>query len=304
MQWSSMQLGRVEESFDIADEYIQKNPQNELSQELLLRRGDFYFGQANYLKAIEGYKNFLQKYPNSSLAPKANYWIGLSQYHLKNNPEAILTLQSLVSKYSDNNLIPDALFQLGVIYREENQFDKSREMFGNILGSRLAVKRDREFLSDVYLQLGLTYRKMEIRTEAEQAFKEAISSSPNSFSSYQAQINLSRLYSTTGKTDEGIELLNNVIHDRSDELAAEAQKVLGDIYFEMGDYDNAVTNYLRVKYIYSGYRFWVANALYHAGMSYEKMNRFEDARKVYEELIRDFPTEEITQKAKERLTSL
>ena len=98
--------------------------------------------------------------------------------------------------------------------------------------------------------------------------------------------------------------MNNVIRGRSDELAAEAQKVLGDIYFEMGDYENALTNYLRVKYVYSAYRFWVATALYHAGITYEKMDRFDEARKVYQELVNNFPTEEITQRAKERLAAL
>ena len=177
-------------------------------------------------------------------------------------------------------------------------------MFLQILSSNEARKRDKEFFCEVYYQLGLTYHKMQDDSKTEESFKNSISIASSAFSSYQARINLARLYYTTGNPQQGIELLNEVIQDRSDELAAEGQKVLGDVNFEMKEYDKALANYLRVKYVYNAYNYWVAIALYHAGLSYEQMNQFEGARKVYEEIIDKYPTEKIAQKAKERLASL
>ncbi|HHE56026.1 MAG TPA: tetratricopeptide repeat protein, partial [Caldithrix abyssi] len=49
---------------------------------------------------------------------------------------------------------------------------------------------------------------------------------------------------------------------------------------------------------------WVARALFAAGMCYEKLKQTEQARKVYKELVEKFPTERITNKAKERLAGL
>ena len=78
----------------------------------------------------------------------------------------------------------------------------------------------------------------------------------------------------------------------------------GGINNNVGRYDEALTNYLRVKYVYQAYPAWVANALYYAGNSYEKLGQLEQAKKVYQEIIDKFPAEKISDKAKERLAAL
>ena len=95
-----------------------------------------------------------------------------------------------------------------------------------------------------------------------------------------------------------------MIQDRNDELSAQAQKVLGDIYFDNGNYQEALTNYLRVKYVYQGYPTWVANALYSAGMAHEKLGQVDEAKKLYQEILNKYPAEQISEQAKQRLAAL
>ncbi|MEJ2633724.1 MAG: tetratricopeptide repeat protein [Calditrichia bacterium] len=119
-----------------------------------------------------------------------------------------------------------------------------------------------------------------------------------------SRIELARIYSDQKKIEDAQNLLNQVIKDRNDELAAEAQKVLGDVYFNAGNYNEALTSYLRVKYVYQAYPGWVARALYAAGNTYEKLGQPAEAKKVYQEIVDKFPTEKISDKAKERLAAL
>jgi len=304
LQWSAMQLGQVEKAFRVADRYIEKNPKSQLSQELLLRRGDFYFGQNQYEQAIKAYQNFLKKYPGSLMAPKAQYWIGLSYLNLKQTGEAKAAFNRVIQHYPDSDVVPDALFQLGIIARQKNDLKNSLLYFDEILKGRFARGQDDSFVSEVYYQRGLTLLKKGERLAAQAAFKKSIEVQSSSFSSYQARIQLARILASENKIEEAQKLLNLVIQDRNDELAAQAQKVLGDAYFNAGQYQKALTNYLRVKYVYQAYPSWVARALFAAGMCYEKLKQTEQARKVYKELVEKFPTERITNKAKERLAGL
>jgi tol-pal system protein YbgF len=304
LQWSAMQMGQVDQAFKAADQYIQKNPDSQLSQELLLRRGDFYFGMNQFQEAIYSYQNFLRRYPGSLMAPKAQYWIGLSYVNLKQTREASQEFEKIVRQYPDSEVVPDALFQLGVIHREEDQFDQALGYFNRIMSGKNRRSQDTSFLSEVHYQMGLTYLRNGDDNGAREAFQKSLTVSEGSFSAYQSRIQLAQIFARARSTEEARAQLNRVIEDRNDELAAQAQKVLGDIYYQAGNYQEALTNYLRVKYVYQAYPSWVANALFAAGSSYEKLGQKEEAKKSYQEVVSKYPAEQISEKAKERLAVL
>jgi tol-pal system protein YbgF len=299
-----MQMGEVEKAFAAADRYIREHPDSRLSEELLLRRGDFYFGQQKFQQAIAAYQNFLKRYPGSLMAPKAQYWIGLSYVNLKDYDRAVAAFRKVINQYPGSEVVPDALFQLGILLRENGQPQKALQQFRRILQGKFARNQDSAFLSEVHLQIGLTHLKQASPDKAQQAFRKAITVAPQSFSAYRARIELARLEVARKNETEARRLLEQVIQNRNDELAAEAQKVMGDLYFELGKYQDAVTNYLRVKYVYSAYPGWVARALYRAGLTYEKMGQPEKAKKLYREVVEKFAAEKISEQAKERLSAL
>ncbi len=66
----------------------------------------------NFTGAIVAFQNFLAKYPTSSLAPRAQYWIGDSYFNLKDYKLAAASQQKLLSQYPDSSSVPDALLNL------------------------------------------------------------------------------------------------------------------------------------------------------------------------------------------------
>ena len=238
------------------------------------------------------------------LSPKAQYWIGLSYVNLGQSAEAIQAFQKVIQQYRDSDIVPDAMFQLGTLYRQNNELDNSISYFNRTLSNTRGKAQDPSFISEVYYQIGLTHLKQTDDEKAKIAFRKSIDVSGGSFSSYQSRIELARILARAKMDEEAQKLLSQVIQDRNDELAAEAQKVSGDVLFQAGKYQEAVTAYLRVKYVYQAYPSWVATALYSAGNTYEKMGKVEDAKKVYEEVVNKYPAEKISEKAKERLAAL
>lgn len=71
-----------------------------------------HFREANYAAAIAGFKGFLKAYPDSALAPNAQYWIGYSHYALKDYKTALAHQQKLVAAYPGSAKVPDALLNI------------------------------------------------------------------------------------------------------------------------------------------------------------------------------------------------
>lgn len=71
-----------------------------------------HFREANYAGAIAGFKGFLKAYPDSALAPNAQYWVGYSYYTLKDYKSALAHQQKLVAAYPTSAKVPDALLNI------------------------------------------------------------------------------------------------------------------------------------------------------------------------------------------------
>jgi tol-pal system protein YbgF len=82
------------------------------------------YQKANYDLAMAGFREFVEKNPNSEYADNAAYWIGESLYSQKKYADAIQQFDSVVSKYPKSDKVPGALLKKGLSYI--NIGDRSR----------------------------------------------------------------------------------------------------------------------------------------------------------------------------------
>jgi len=66
----------------------------------------------NYQGAIVAFQNFIKQYPKSSLAPRAQYWIGDSHFNLRDFKLAIASQQALIKSYADSPTVSDAMLNI------------------------------------------------------------------------------------------------------------------------------------------------------------------------------------------------
>ena len=74
------------------------------------------YQKGHYDLAISGFKEFIQKYPESDLADNAAYWIGESLYSQKKYRESIAEFDSVVNDYPKSEKVPSALLKKGYAY--------------------------------------------------------------------------------------------------------------------------------------------------------------------------------------------
>lgn len=71
-----------------------------------------HFREGNYVNAIAGFRGFLKAYPESTLTPNAQYWIGYSYYALKDYKSALAHQQKLLATYPTSAKVPDAMLNI------------------------------------------------------------------------------------------------------------------------------------------------------------------------------------------------
>lgn len=87
----------------------------------------------NYQGAITAFQGFIAKYPKSTLAPRAQYWIGDSHFNLRDYKSAIASQQKLLSAYPDSSSVPDALLNLASAQLEAGDTAAARKSMDGLI---------------------------------------------------------------------------------------------------------------------------------------------------------------------------
>jgi len=80
------------------------------------------FKLGNYALAVSAMQGFLLTYPNSKLAPNAQYWIGMAHSGQRDYKAAIAAQRKLLSTWPESDKAPDAF--LGIASAQETMGDR------------------------------------------------------------------------------------------------------------------------------------------------------------------------------------
>jgi len=85
------------------------------------------FKVGNFQASIAAFQTFVVNYPNSSLLPSAQYWIGNAYYATRDFKMAIATQQKVVASWPDNPKASDALLNIASAQAELGEQKAARE---------------------------------------------------------------------------------------------------------------------------------------------------------------------------------
>jgi tol-pal system protein YbgF len=87
----------------------------------------------NYQGAITAFQAFILKYPKSTLAPRAQYWIGDSYFNMRDFKNAISSQQKLLAAYPDSSSVPDALLNMASAQIEAGDTAAARKTMDGLI---------------------------------------------------------------------------------------------------------------------------------------------------------------------------
>lgn len=89
--------------------------------------------ERQYDEAIPAFQQFIAKYPQSSYAGNANYWLGQLLYNKNQFTEATSAFKSVVEGYPDSNKRGDSLVKLGMISEKTGDLDQAKRYYNRVV---------------------------------------------------------------------------------------------------------------------------------------------------------------------------
>jgi tol-pal system protein YbgF len=87
----------------------------------------------DYAGAERAFKEFLAKYPDSTLADNAGYWLGEAYYVDHRYGDALAAFQHLVKTHADSPKAPGAWLKIGYAFQELKRYREAREALAHLV---------------------------------------------------------------------------------------------------------------------------------------------------------------------------
>ncbi len=235
---------------------------------------------------------------------RTNFLLGQVKAKQRRWADAETVLQSLIEKTGDVSLKNRSSYWLAESLYRQNKFSAAERHF-----AQLQETRSNELNSLrpwILLRLAQCLAKTEKWQDAASTAKTALEQHPDFSQSHEFQFFVARGHEDSGLLNDAIEGYQRVIDSPrggSTETAAIAQWRIGEIRFHQEDFVAAIKAYYRVDSIF-GYPRWRSAALLQAGKCQEHLENWKHAEKLYRQLLKLFPDNELAADAQDRLTRL
>ena len=91
------------------------------------------FKRGDFPGSITSFSNFVRAYPQSALAPSAQYWVGNAYYARKDFRASIAAQRTLISVYPTSNKVPDALLNIASAQSDLNDNAAARRTLEELI---------------------------------------------------------------------------------------------------------------------------------------------------------------------------
>ncbi|NDJ58410.1 cell division protein CpoB [Enterobacteriaceae bacterium 4M9] len=83
--------------------------------------------------AIKAFQSFVQKYPDSTYQPNANYWLGQLSYNKGDKDGAAHYFATVVKSWPKSPKAPDAMYKVGVIMQDKGDSAKAKAVYQQVV---------------------------------------------------------------------------------------------------------------------------------------------------------------------------
>ncbi|MCF7912404.1 MAG: tetratricopeptide repeat protein [Candidatus Cloacimonetes bacterium] len=252
-------------------------------QEIDLASG-IYYTDIDSKKAEKAFNKLLKEELEADIMIRTYFWRGVLYLKYKNVAKAKEDF-STVAGATNPDFVNQAKFKLGLINFSENNFKESLDNYYYVIehdeDGSLALEAAQNFAK--------VCKTIEEWEKAIEAYEIILEKWGNQGLQGQTIFDIAFCYYRDKRFQQSIEMFRQALEQLSDrELLAEAQYWIGMSFYGMDDYEQAVTELLKVGYSYESYTQWAASAELQAGEAYQKLNNASKARRIYERVIEKY----------------
>lgn len=225
---------------------------------LSFRSADILYESGNYVKAVEGYKQYLTKYPKGAFALVAHYRRGESFALLKQFNPALSDYEAVMER-GNSEYFETALYKAAVIsYNHSNNFEKALRYYSQV--EKITTSSDKKLEA----QIGSLQSAYRLNKSTEVYLSADLVTANNQATPPQKAL----AYYYSGKMafdqkdyDRALQSFNQTIKLNDNVQAAEGRYLVAFIYYEKNEIDLAETLADKAVQDNSGHDYWIAKSL-------------------------------------------
>jgi TolA-binding protein len=258
--------------------------QKEDQAEFLLETGMVHYRAQNYAAAKKEFEQLGGDFKETKFGPWGMYYQGKILEVTNVLDDAAKRYDEILHSYPSSTVIPHVLLSLGNMHFNAERYDEAIKYYQTIIDTPGVSD---EVLTSAMNNLIQAYESTKLYDAALKIDKEFIEKFPNDESIIDKKIKLGTLYTKLAYYDQAVQYFQKLIEEAGSLLEAELRYDIGDAYYQKGDYEQAILEFLKVPYLVSrqGKVNWTATSLYMAGQAYEKMSKFDQAIAMYQQIV-------------------
>jgi TolA-binding protein len=293
-------MQKYKESADTFAQVLEAFPQGPHVAESHLRIGDYLVREGNDpVKAIESYSRAYETDPKGAYAGRALKGLALARYETKDYATAMDLFYRVVTEFPDAPLNEKTYLWTAQELHTAKKYDESARVLQALLTAMpnyASPNRVRFKIAECRELAGKT-------EEALQLYQAIVTEAPKSTEAVESWFRMGKLYETLNQPDKAFEMYQEAANTNTGDTAARARFRIGEIQESKGEFEAAARSYMRVAILFL-HEELSPESLWRAGQCYEKANALEQARKVYNETVEEFPESGQAAKARERLAAM
>ncbi len=261
-------------------------------------RGLALYRKQLYAEARKSFERVKDDFGKTRFGPWGWYYLGKISEVLNKPGDAADTYDDILKKFPSSDVVPRILLSLGNMHFNAERYEQAISYYQKIISDSNRAGDTYPYALNNLIE---AYESLKLYDAALNATRQYILRYPNDDNILDKKIKIGTLYTRIGYYDQAVQQFQSILAEASNADEPELFYDIGEAYYNKGDYQQAILEFLKVPYATgkSGKVNWTATALYMAGQSYEKLTKFEEAISMYQQII-DRPGIDPTFKASAR----
>ncbi|MFQ5750670.1 MAG: tetratricopeptide repeat protein, partial [bacterium] len=250
--------------------------------QFLQDKGNAYIAEKKFDLAEKTFKKLKDNFKNTEFAARGEFGLGAVYLITNHTEEALKLLTNIPSKYPESEVVPLTYFNLGDFYYKSQQIENAINAFKQILGHPKAG----DFYQKALNYLIKSYSDLKLWDQAIALTREYLNKYPTSKDSFNKKVELAKFLMYLKEYNRAIARFKQLQPFADDETYTEIQFYIGQSYNEMGNFNRAASEYLKVKYLTRPTKLpWHVTAQFEASKCLIRLGKTEQAKIILQRII-------------------
>ncbi|HOX87013.1 MAG TPA: tetratricopeptide repeat protein [bacterium] len=277
-------LGNLARGDALAEEFRRNFTRNDLKAEIYYERGLLLMNNKEFKEAEKAFKSVSDDYEKRASGGLGELGLARLYVVLNRTEDALKRLTDLTSQSQDPQILATAYLNLADFYYENRQLE-------NCITAGLRVLAVQERGEQHRLALNLlmnAYDDLRLWDRAIQMVRTYLDLYPNAQDVMQKETKVGIFLYYLKEYDRSLAILRDLKIKVDADTQTEIQYWIGKAEADRGNYQTAIAEFLKVKYVCKQTRWpWGVTALYEAGQLYRKIGELEKAKGLFQQIVQE-----------------